>query len=243
MAAPKGTAARGIEWARRNRGAGMNRIMKWTHEAGFGEEVEWCGVFLGAMLRSQGIKPPKGYPLAINWAKYGTKVPSLRQARPGDIIVYPNHVQMYLGHGQAIQGNDENNTVGVSGTLPGIVAIRRPPWKGARDGLSAFERSLVAQGKSPKEAHQQRESEDLGEGGLGLPFEGGIPNPLSPLEDLEHLAAAIVGALENPESFLLTAGLLGGGAFLVYYGAAQLLGVRRPVAAPAGAAVKVASIA
>lgn len=55
------------------------------------------------------------------------------------------------------------------------------------------------------------------------------------------LAGEALSALQHPEKLLLNAALLGGGAFLVYYGAARMLGVRRPVATPAKAAASTAA--
>lgn len=45
----------------------------------------------------------------------------------------------------------------------------------------------------------------------------------------------------HPESLMLNIGLVGGGAFLVYYGAALMLGVRKPVGTPAKAATAAAA--
>jgi hypothetical protein len=44
----------------------------------------------------------------------------------------------------------------------------------------------------------------------------------------------------HPEALMLNIALVGGGAFLVYYGAALMLGVRKPVASPAKAAAAIA---
>lgn len=118
---------------------------------------------------------------------------------------------------------------------------------------SAFEKSLIAQGKSPAEIKKIM-GEDLGAGGLGLPGEKGfeeapgkikgtVEGIVSPIEKGKELTEALVGALENPETLMLNIALLGGGAFLVYYGAAKVLGVHRPLAAPAAVAAKGAAAA
>lgn len=250
MAAARGTAERTLEWVDNNRGAGANRISRWTHQAGFGSFVQWCGVFLGSAMKAQGIQPPSGYPAAVNWSTFGRKVNSLSQARPGDILVYgEHHVAMYLGNGRQIQGNDENGTVGESGVgdslgLGPITAIRRPPYRGHGRQVSGFEKSLIAQGKSPAEARKIAEAEGI-KPGEPLPFEGtfekNVGEPVnSAIETGADLTKSVVGVLENPESFLLTAGLVGGGAFLIYYGVALVFGVKNPVATPATAAAKTA---
>ena len=60
-----------------------------------------------------------------------------------------------------------------------------------------------------------------------------------------NLAAEVVSGifdLIHPESLMLNIALLGGGAFLVYYGAALMLGVKKPVATPAKAAAVAAAV-
>jgi hypothetical protein len=245
MAAPKGTAARTLEWTAANRNAGANRIRKWTSAAGFSTFEEWCGIFLGSALKAQGIEPPKGYPSAINWSNYGTKVNGVKNARPGDILVYgSNPVAMYLGNGRQIQGNDINGTVGVSGIgaklgLGNITAVRRPPYKKSRP-MTGYEKSLVSGGKSPAEARKIEEQESQGaDGSLGAV----IPSPKEAASSLaDEVLGGILGDIaKSAEPLMLNVALVGGGAFLIYYGAAQLLGARRPmapVAAAAGLAAK-----
>jgi hypothetical protein len=253
MAAARGTAGRTLEWTANNIGAGGNRIARWTRAAGFSGFAQWCGIFLGSALRAQGLNPPTGYAAAINWSGYGTKVNSLAEARPGDILVYGStHVAMYLGNGRQRQGNDGDGTVGDSGVgsslgLGPITAIRRPPYRGGHRGITGYEKSLIADGKSPKEAREI--AGEGGKSGLGLPGEGAFEKNIGQPgnEAIEgaadavkggiDLTKAVIGALENPETLLLNVALVGGGAFLVYYGAALMLGVRQPVAAPVKAAV------
>lgn len=88
-----------------------------------------------------------------------------------------------------------------------------------------------------------------------LSFGGSLPgakgNPFGWLEDAGgggidaigggiDLAGEVLDTLSDPEAFLLNAALLVGGAFLVYYGAALMVGIRSPgrAAAGAGAAVE-----
>jgi hypothetical protein len=59
--------------------------------------------------------------------------------------------------------------------------------------------------------------------------EGVFPTPG---DVASELLSGIFGAI-HPEALMLNIGLVGGGAFLVYYGAALMLGVKRPVAGPA----------
>lgn len=131
-----GTAGRAVQWAHNNIGAGVGKQDKWDAAAGFGPGTEWCGIFLGADMKAQGITPPSGYASASAWGGWGTSV-SNADMQPGDILDYGStHVAMYIGNGQQIQGNDSDGTVGVSGIGSGlglgpITAIRRPPYTGA----------------------------------------------------------------------------------------------------------------
>ena len=78
------------------------------------------------------------------------------------------------------------------------------------------------------------EKENLGEGLGDVIPGGGIAG---------ELLSGLVGDLtSHAEALMLNIALLGGGAFLVYYGAALLLGVKKPVAGPAKAAAEVAAV-
>lgn len=251
-AAPKGTAHRTLEWTGHNVGAGSHRIEKWTRQAGFSSFVQWCGVFLGSALKAQGIEPPEGYASAVNWSNYGTKVASIAQARPGDIIVYgTHHVAMYLGGGRQRQGNDIDGTVGDSGVgsslgLGPITAIRRPPYKGGAGSNIPT--------PAEKRKHERIASEEGGKLGSGLPFEKtfeehvgqpgneAIEAGANAVKSGVDLSKAVVDALEHPESLLLNIGLLGGGAFLIYYGVALVAGVHKPVTTPMVVAAKGAEL-
>jgi hypothetical protein len=153
------------------------------------------------------------------------------EIQPGDVIVYGyQHVALYTGNNEMISGN-WSGTVGssqlessVAGTP--ITAIRRPPYKGA------FEKSLIAQGKSPAEARKAKESE-----GLKSSLGDVVP---SPGEAVSTVAGEVLSGLENllgekAVPILLNIGLVGGGAFLAYFGVARMVGVDHPVQTPARA--------
>lgn len=214
--AAKGTSARGIEWAQHNLHAAPGTIARWNAKA----PGEWCGIFLAALMRSQGIKPPSGYPAAVNWSNFGTKVNSLSEAQPGDVLVYGSrHVAMYLGSGRQIQGNNHDGTVGEGGMGPGqVTAIRRPPWTGSGRAGGGFEDPL-----SPAERQRIQKiakNENLGEGFLP-----------SPSDIAGEVLSGLLGDLaKSAEPLMLNIALIGGGAFLAYYGTALTLGVKRPIA-------------
>lgn len=227
------TAAAAVAWARRQLGASSRKVERWNSQA----PGEWCGVWLAAAMRAMGLKPPSGYPAAINWSSYGTAVKP-GEEQPGDILVYgSNHVAMYTGGGQQIQGNDQNGTVGVSGTGSGlglgpITAIRRPPY-----------------GNVPTPAERRKHERIAGEENITKKGIGGIYN-VPGLKQAEEVAegektpGGIVGEIlsglenllgEKAVPIMLNVGLVGGGAFLAYFGIARMFGVAHPVQTPARA--------
>jgi len=117
---------------------------------------------------------------------------------------------------------------------------------GGAGGPNPFERTLLEEGKTPAEAKKisEEQSHEEGFSSFHLPGEKFAEehDPIPAIASGVDLTKAVVGALEDPESLLLNIGLLGGGAFLVYLGAAKVLGVRRPVAAPATALAKGAAL-
>jgi hypothetical protein len=77
-------------------------------------------------------------------------------------------------------------------------------------------------------------AEELIEGEIGPPGfigEGALKGAETGAAAVD-LTGEIIKTLQNPETLMLNVALVGGGAFLVYYGAALLLGVKKPVASP-----------
>jgi hypothetical protein len=234
MTAVAGTPTGAVAWAQRQLGATPPRITHWNAQA----PGEWCGVWMAAAMRAMGFAPPSGYKAAHAWESFGTPVKP-GEEQPGDILVYGyQHVAMFVGQGQMISGN-WSGTVG-SSAVPAeiegtpLTAIRRPPYK------SGFERSLLAQGKSPAEARKVSEGEGL-KSGLG----DVIP---SPGEAVSTVAGEVVSGVENllgekAVPILLNVGLVGGGAFLAYFGIARMVGVGHPVKTPIAAAAAAAPAA
>lgn len=233
-----GTAARTLEWVQNNIGAGARKVRRWDAKAGFAPGTAWCGIFLGNAMRAQGLPVPSGYAAAVNWSGYGAAVKSLREARPGDILVYGStHVAMYLGNGRQIQGNNSNGTVGVSAAgssigLGPVTAIRRPPYKGRSRAMTPAEK---------RKFEVLAEHENLGSG-FGDVVPGGHTIEKA-AGDAAGAAAGLSGEIISAlfgeihaDALMLNIALIGGGAFLTYYGAALMLGIKKPVAAPIAAA-------
>lgn len=92
----------------------------------------WCGLFVTAIVRKAGKKPPRASSFARSWARYGKKV-ARHAARPGDIVVIRNgrgyHVGLFVAFGKGtvkLLGGNQSNRVQVSQYRTSkIVAIRR----------------------------------------------------------------------------------------------------------------------
>ncbi|MDX6609035.1 MAG: hypothetical protein QOF85_960 [Solirubrobacterales bacterium] len=97
--------------------------------------------------------------------------------------------------------------------------------KGSTGGSQKSPYATLAKGLgiSIPEAKKLAESENLGEGVGDI-----VPGADLPGEILSGILGDI-----HPEALMLNIALLGGGAFLVYHGAALMLGIKKPVATPA----------
>lgn len=90
-------------------------------------------------------------------------------------------------------------------------------------------------GENPKRLERIASEEGLKSG-----FSDVVPGVDAGLSLADQVISGIFGDI-HPEALMLNVALVGGGAFLVYYGAALLFGVKRPVAAPAKAAAELAT--
>jgi peptidoglycan DL-endopeptidase CwlO len=86
-----------------------------------------CSGLVQSALRDIGIEAPR---LVRDQAKIGTEVPSLAQARPGDLIVFENndHIGIYLGDNMVIHAPYAGRDVSVQKLWvgeEGIETIRR----------------------------------------------------------------------------------------------------------------------
>lgn len=94
--------------------------------------VPWCGLFMAAVVKKTGKRPPKAFGFAKSWARYGKRV-STHQAKPGDIVVVRHgrryHVGLFVAFGKGtvkLLGGNQSNRVQVSQYRASrIVAIRR----------------------------------------------------------------------------------------------------------------------
>lgn len=150
-AAVSGTIGGAIEWAKGVVGTsgGSGAVARWDAAIGDAPGIPWCSAFVSAILRHAGIKNlPADAAYSGAWEGWsgGTKLPvtSTTINEAGNLLIFDwgdggrrDHVAYGLGGGQQIQGNDENDSVGISpisATASNIVAVIKPkyPAKNAR---------------------------------------------------------------------------------------------------------------
>lgn len=121
------------------KGKGSNPdITKWAKELNVegqytNDEIPWCGLFVGIVIKRTG-RIPVSMPLwARNWVHFGVqaKVPSL-----GDILVFKRgaggHVGFYIGETEdayAVLGGNQSNSVTITWILKNrLIDARHPKW-------------------------------------------------------------------------------------------------------------------
>jgi len=94
-------------------------------------KTPWCGYFVKAVVVKTGKEPVEGYPAAKSWKTYGKAV-TLKQAKPGDIVVVKNkrfHVGIFshVKDGRVyLVGGNQSNSVKLSGyPVSRVKAVRR----------------------------------------------------------------------------------------------------------------------
>lgn len=216
---------------------GGSRESKWAAAAGISPTTAWCSAFISFFLSKVGIKPPPDPAYSGAWLEWsgGRKLPGgYKEVKPGDLLIFDwgdggrtDHVAAYVGGGRMVQGNDSNNKVSITSVPTGnIVGVVRPKaFEGGGEtdyggGPIGFAKHLVL--GDPLKA--------LGIGsGQGLKEDiTGAAGSVIPTAD--DIIAGLVKALGvNAPAILINLALVGGGAFLVYYGISKAAGVSAPV--------------
>jgi hypothetical protein len=162
------------------------------------------------------------------------------QVRPGQIVEAGQTI------GQIIPNSSSGIETGWADPRTGqpISAAEYTEGKKTRAGkaFSRFLGGLKSSGEGGDSGHSSfgplGTLEEAIEGDIS-PIPGFAEGPVKSALGAVDLTGEIIKALQNPETLMLNVALVGGGAFLIYYGAALMLGVKKPVATPA----KMAAIA
>ena len=97
------------------------------------DETPWCGTFIGAVMREQGIALPKHWYRAKAWADWGTPLPT---PRFGCVVVFERtgggHVGIVVGVDRSgrlmVLGGNQSNSVNVAPfDRSRVLAYRAPP--------------------------------------------------------------------------------------------------------------------
>lgn len=153
-AAVSGTVGGAIEWAKSVIGVsgGSGAVARWDAAIGDAPGIPWCSAFVSAVLRHAGIKNlPADAAYSGAWEDWsgGTKLAINSQTinEAGNLLIFDwgdggrrDHVAMSIGGGQQIQGNDENDSVGISpisATSSNIVAVVKPKYPNGTPKLTS----------------------------------------------------------------------------------------------------------
>lgn len=123
-------------------GKGSNpNILAWAKELGVSgwyldDDIPWCGLFEGILVKRAGYQVPKNELRALSWADFGQPVEK-DQAMLWDILVFKRpgggHVGNYVGENQnafLVYGGNQSNAVGFAFIKKErLYAVRRPVWK------------------------------------------------------------------------------------------------------------------
>jgi hypothetical protein len=95
-----------------------------------------CSGFTQLVYKNLGITIPR---VSQDQAKVGTAVPSLAEAKPGDLIILNGggHVGIYVGDGKMIHAPKTGDVVKISPVWAGVTAIRRVVSPAAPAGATA----------------------------------------------------------------------------------------------------------
>jgi NlpC/P60 family len=139
--APGRGGKKAVNWAKSMVGVkgGSAKVRKWDSAIGASPGIPWCSAFVSAALRAAGVTNlPQNPAYSGAWLSWGggTHIKSLKEAKPGDLLIFDwgdggitDHVALYIGHNHMISGNDSNDSVGISSVPAGnIVGIVRPKY-------------------------------------------------------------------------------------------------------------------
>jgi len=123
-------------------GVGSNpNILAWANETGVSgwytdDDIPWCGLFAGVVVKRCGYEPPKDFLAAKNFLNFGTVI-TIGEAKLFDLLIYKRpggyHVAFYVGENKNAflnYGGNQSNAVGFAGIDKSrCIGVRRCPWK------------------------------------------------------------------------------------------------------------------
>lgn len=251
-----------LNWASATVGTreGSGRQRRWAAAAGISATTAWCSAWISYGLQKMGIRPPINPAYSGSWLQWknGETIwqgsrggANLSAAHPGDLLIFDwgdggitDHVALYTGNGQMIAGNNSDNSVGKSPVPTGsIVGIVRPKafkdgGNGEGSGLNQTLEGIPGFGALAN-AYNDVVAEPLLDV-LGFGADKAKDTAAGAAKDALNLLFDLLGV--NAAAIALNVALVGGGAFLVYYGVAKMAGVDQPAKqfysrTPAGAAL------
>lgn len=185
-----------VDWAKALLGTqeGSRLQVKWANRIGISPAEPWCSEFIAAGLARRGLPAPSNPAYSGTWLEWkgGRNIGTdLRQAKPGDIVVFgpagaTSHVGLYVGGGRMISGNWSNEVAeaNVSEDSNPVVGIVRPLYHG---GKVAVQESTPLPGGAIAGGQAVAAPAGLGAGGVVGPSRpastavGGSGAPVSPL--------------------------------------------------------------
>ena len=90
------------------------------------DEVPWCAAFVGSVLARVGLQNT-GSLLAKSYLKWGTKVPTVGDSEPGDIVILHRGTKEWQGHVGFMVGYDERNIHVLGGNQGNQVNVSKYP--------------------------------------------------------------------------------------------------------------------
>lgn len=111
-----------------------------------------CSGLVQATFAKFGVQLPR---VAADQAQMGTEVPSLAQARPGDLVTFGNpayHIAIYLGNNQIIEAPEPGKSVHITELYQTPTSIRRivdVSGSSAEGAAGPSSAQLIAAGRTP----------------------------------------------------------------------------------------------
>ena len=110
------------------------RILQYAHEAGETwvktDETSWCALCISWCITQlpEFMRPklPSRPGLARSWLNVGVKVPSIKEARPGDLAIFwRDHPESWKGHIGIVKKVDKDKLTIVAGNERNAVRVTR----------------------------------------------------------------------------------------------------------------------